>query len=366
MTEVLTRIAIGAARQLQQRPADAGTGRRRTRHNASTVDGDAGAHNHDIAARDNGGWECKRCRGFAASQAGLRILRKKPCIDVETGQIHGTHFISITGGITWCRSCGCFTSRWPRELRAPCRGFPASEAQSNVKRRLERGLAPTTASYLYDIMEAERRKSDEPARGFEEEGRGPRGARRRGVSQPVGRYLRLPGGPLARDQSEATSREILSYSAAAVGAPSSSSTTPSAGRGSDRQDDGTPARRHRVHDHTGDVEDPAGGTIPSAAAATTHVHQNSAKRRIRGKSAPPPSSHSPHHVQSGVVLPRGSPWCSPMSAAGWTRRLSCSSSAGTAACHRCSGPTRATCKGCHRRLCMRCARAASQCIPSAP
>ncbi len=369
MTEVLKRVAIGAARQLRQRPAEAGTSRRKTRCNVSAGDGDADVLNHDIVARVNGGWECKSCKGFAASQAGLRTLRKKPCVDVETGQIHGTHLINVTGGITWCGRCGCYTSRWPRELRAPCRGFPASEAQSNVKRRLEKGLAPTTASYLNDIMEAEKRYPGGPDHGGEEEARGQRGSRRRGVSQTVGRYLRLPGGPLARDQPVTISRDPQGYSAAAAEASSSTSSAsviPSAARCSGSLFAGVSAHSFGLHDHAGEFGGRAGGNVPSDIAATAHFHHDTMRRRIRGKSAPPLALHSPHHAQSGVDLPRGSPWCSPPSGVGWTRRLHCSSSAGAAACHRCSGPTRATCKGCHRNLCMRCARAATQCMPMSP
>ncbi len=366
MTEVLTRIALGAALQLQRRPADAGAGRRKVGRGAATVADGADAHRHNVVARTNGGWECTLCKGFAASQAGLRILQKKPCIDVATEQIHSTHSITVTGGITWCRSCGCYTSRWPRELRAPCRGFPASEAQGNVKRRLERGLAPTTASYLHNIMEEERMGADGPAQGAAAEGGGLRGARRRGGSVPVGRYLRLPGGPLARDQPDTFHRGVVAGAAAAAAASSPTpATSPLDHDAGGHVDDSSP-RRSRPRSRASEDGGQAVGTTSSADAATPSAHRGLVRRRIRGKSAPPPLFPSPHRVQSSLGPPRGSPWCIPVSAAGWTRRLSCSPTAGTAGCHRCGRLTRTTCRGCNQRLCMWCARAAFQCTPTAP
>ncbi len=203
INEVLIRLAVAAAWHIKHRIVlTTKAVKRHLQRDAGNEMTDGGSGLHDVRARTNGGWECSRCRGFAASKAGLRILTKRRCLDVQDEQVHSSHVIAFTNGITWCRVCGCFTSRWPRELRAPCQGYLASPAQANVRRRLECGLLPTTAAYLHVVAEThEREAQDHRQDGEGGERRGPKSGRQRagqGRIPYVGRYLRLPGGPLAR------------------------------------------------------------------------------------------------------------------------------------------------------------------------
>ncbi len=192
--EVLKRVAIGAAWQLRNGTAAIVTKQKRRRAKAQGHSS-AGekAHEHDVHARQGGGWECRRCKGYAVSRAGMRNLATRPCMEVEREQVHPTHMLSRTNGIIWCQRCGCYTSRWPRELQAHCKGKPASVAQHNVRRRLELGLPPTTASYLDDAM-VQTPQAYATEDGFEATAPAHGRANIRARSSLVGLYLRLPGG----------------------------------------------------------------------------------------------------------------------------------------------------------------------------
>ncbi len=187
---MLKHLAVSAAWQLKHGAA-ANVIKRKNRTRMMTEANAVNGQQHVIRPRVDGGWECSVCKGFAVSKQGLRNLHRKECRDVETSQVHPSHTMSRLHGILWCMRCGCYTSRWPRELRVPCRGKPASEAQQNVRASLEKGLPPTTAGYLNNAMNT--------SAGMSRSGEGGvGGASRRGQSAPVGLYLRLPGGPLAR------------------------------------------------------------------------------------------------------------------------------------------------------------------------
>ncbi len=256
--------------------------------------------------------------------------------------MHPSHLTERCRGIIWCRKCGCYTSRWPRELRAPCKERPASEAQYNCRRRLEKGLAPTTAAYLEDAMDADTvNVTRGPMKSQGKERHNQHGLMSGGRNATVGLYLRLPGGPLARRHAETS----LGYESAAP--PQS---IPSHHAHRDAHHD--PA--HAV-DAAREVADDAranvyGSQIAQAASRPTRY-------RIRGKSSPPGAAGE----NSGVAHRSSGHWCQLASGHGWTRRLNAQSTAGFANCHVCGGSTRMTCNGCHRRLCMGCAKFAIAC-----
>ncbi len=195
--DILVNIATAAAWNLKHRPTALAKVRKQRRPQGVPAQADGV---HDLRERATGGWECRKCRGFALSRAGRRQLRSRPCLDVRTEQIHASHVVRQGQGVLWCSRCGCYTTRWPRELRRQCAGRPSSEAQANVLHRLMRGPGPTTASYLDDVRDEEER--DSRANGSRVDGATP--ARRSGdggprpASAPCGRYLRLRGGPLYR------------------------------------------------------------------------------------------------------------------------------------------------------------------------
>ncbi len=191
--EILKRIAFTAAWSLKKRPQET-TGRTPRPKKPPVVPGQGG---HTIAARRLGGWECTLCKRLVLSKTGLRDLRSSTCSGAPggrdgNGSIHGTHQMEVTRGVHWCRKCGAYTTRWPRVLRRSCRGAPNSEAQANVKRRLSAGLTPTTAHYLGEAEDMPRHAANEwtpppPA-----------------AQNSCGKYMRLPGGPLAHTRPSTT------------------------------------------------------------------------------------------------------------------------------------------------------------------
>ncbi len=407
--EVIRRVAIGAAWQLKHGAAanedKKKKGKKSQRARGAEGEGseDPGRR-HEVRPRQQGGWECLRCRGFAVSKSGIKALWKRPCCEVVVEQIHRTHMMASLRGILWCRRCGCFTSRWPRELRLECHGRPASVAQANVRRRLEQGLAPTTAIYLEDAMEPRRAVNRERDKDTT-----------RSSSTPVGRYLRLPGGPLARRPAAVAAAPSPAQDAAHDGGFD-------AGHGDDggnsgdhgitsnarggyrgincvRGDPGDaaaacrpfpaavaaaelePAAR-RLDQDAGEegsilpacaeqegarslagstaliaANVPAGGVQSNPAVNEREARLVTAvvpRRRIRGKSSPP-SIAAPPAIRS-------SSWCSPSASAGWSRRLHGHQSAGKARCHACGTLTSLKCRGCNLRLCLSCAGQAKWCI----
>ncbi len=189
----LRRLAVAAAWAMRRRP---GMEKRRVTKRTK-INSQPSRSPHELIPRGGNGWECTQCRAYAADGKGRRRLEKKECPGKPPQDIHPSHRLRTTGLVVWCESCGCFSARWPRELRKVCYGQPRSEAQSNVRRRLLAGAAPTTAAYLEDALEVNRRRHSGAALSTSTV-RGGRGREGRASSNPpvVGLYLRKPGGPL--------------------------------------------------------------------------------------------------------------------------------------------------------------------------
>ncbi len=332
MVMLLKRIAIGAAGQLQH--GAAANVKKRTHRKLKVGYEGALEHGHEIQPRRGGGWECVSCKGFAISKIGLRKLMNSTCRDVESEQVHGSHYMARLHGVVWCTRCGAFTTRWPRLRRAVCLGSPSSDAQANVKRRLERGLPPTTATYLKEAMD----ETVGSARG------GGTTTTRRTRSAPVGRYLRLPGGPLHRPARHHDISDEGDGDGDAVHGevPVSMVTQTSLGD-----------RVRCVGMEDANVN--GGGIIPEMGRAAAATASGSGRRRIRGKSTPTAVMASTMALD---LLP-----CRPAVEAGWTRRLKGGRTSGSAQCHLCGHSTAMSCRGCEKQLCLRCARSAKWCSP---
>ncbi len=406
VAEILTRIGITAAWNLKVRSA---VMRKLPRKQTTSRAADA-ANPHDIRPRLTGGWDCRRCRGWACGKAGLRALRARPCLEVVSEQVHPSHVMNLDHGVSWCSNCGCYTTRWPRELRRECKGRPSGEAQSNVLRRLTSGLPPTTAAYFERV----RQEDAEDALAPEGQTAWPR--RSRGPPKPpehksLGRYLRLPGGPLHRPRppggSDSHSRDDdhpadIAHHQGADGLPDATivDRPPTAADSSSciGQSMGIPIGLYPISETVSDKIDIAGGdnedvhdaaipgSIPGpsqaprcSASATRRssssgmagtfrlgsaaesqqrpraAASSSPRRRIRGK-RPCPSPPT----SSIAVASHPTNWCSPRMADSWSNRVA---HVGLRSpCGRCGELSKLRCRGCDSAICIACARNRLHCV----
>ncbi len=354
--QIIIRVAKGAGAAFERWP--------QTHKGSGLIGADLVEDGHQIPPEErhllrrahDGGVECIVCRRTARGDAGKRLLEKEACAGEIGHRIHSTHVIRETNGVTWCVRCGCFTSRWPRALLAECRGRPNSVAQKNVLRRLQNGLPPTTAEYLHVVAQhegcpggayahaAETSWRESPAAaptfsstatsGLASDG----GGRRKPLDAkpPVGRYLRLRGGPLHQ--------------------PSLSASTGAAADAA--------ASHHQRALHA---------TIPPG------VDQR-VRRRLRGKQPPLAAvssvpgqndlvdvggdvhSYSPSlnaeqaDTQSLHVDPPRRNYCEPQQGEPWASRVRIPREPVNLACMSCMASTRIRCRGCEGPVCLVCAR----------
>jgi hypothetical protein len=106
---------------------------------------------HIIRCDGEGRFVCVICRRLAYTAAGARRMAVTICGGAIGNAVHQSHNISRSHGLVWCRCCGAFSSRWPRQLTLACPRRPRSEAQRNVLRRLMQGMTPTTATYFDEV-----------------------------------------------------------------------------------------------------------------------------------------------------------------------------------------------------------------------
>ncbi len=109
---------------------------------------------HVIRRSPAGHFECVICRRVAYTALGARRMSGSTCPGAIHQAIHQSHRLCLSQGLTWCRACAAFCSRWPRQLLRECPGKPRSVAQRTVLKRLMAGLTPTTAHYLVDVARA--------------------------------------------------------------------------------------------------------------------------------------------------------------------------------------------------------------------
>ncbi len=224
--------------------------------------------------------------------------------------IHRTRYAARQALSGVCQG-GAYATRQPRRLAESCSRRPATEAQRNVLRRLTAGQPPTTAAYLEEVAAANggvRGSAESHAdilawrRGADVIGpmgralnrdRGRSGHHCRDATPPTGVYARLKGGSLYR---------------------------------------GPPAETPAV-----------------AEDADAHVVRDA---RLKRDKLEHPSVEGPRvgDVRGATTL------CMPSSGTGWSRRLRVGTTPCAQACNACAHPTRSTCRGCGRGICVNCAR----------
>ncbi len=141
-------------------------------HRGPKANGGQDGSAHHIVTIAPGRWRCSVCRREAWAPRVLQRLRKSACQGHIANSCHGSHQLDVVKGILWCRRCGAYTTRQPRALRRQCPGCPMSEAARNVRARLARGMAPTTAHYLKAASIADWTPYAAPAKDDIVEGRG--------------------------------------------------------------------------------------------------------------------------------------------------------------------------------------------------
>ncbi len=256
---------------------------------------------HVFRQREDGTTECQICRRMAGGRKGLSKLWKSQCQGDISTKFHQSHDTLYSDGIWWCRLCGAFSARWPRQLLLQCSGYPRSEAQKNVLNRLRSGRPPTTAAYLDGVREMERSTSTGPASGrrsFQSSLHGP---------ASTGRYLRLGGGPLHRCTDGAAS----------------------AAAGGDDGADHHPQAAHRLR------------------PTVTSPNDDGQRAQIR--------DGSQDQVGGAGSL------CQPARAEGWAARIRGAPFRCKGSCSACAAATATRCRQCARPLCMTCAKGALHC-----
>ncbi len=359
---------------------------------------------HLLAARGPAAWECTRCRLWARGMQGRRAILRDHCKGPIEAQAHPTHRTRQDGGVVWCTRCGAYASRLARNLLRPCVGRPSTEAQRNVWRRLQRGMAPTTAAYLADDRTLNRQQGrpqpDEDLETHIAANRARARSRREHAALGLdhigysGKYLRLPGGPLHRDEhlgenSAATQPMPQNGTAQTLAPPTETAAPVTASPPSSSCLSATPTRtsaatqtRRRLSTKTPPPSSPTNLTeddVPMTDTDGIGITGTSRVCSALATSAPSTSSNDRGGVspeaRSGAEpalfsSTRQTPSiCTPGAADPWTRRIS---SAGTpvptiaSACSICGAPCRTTCRGCRRRVCTHCAMMRRQCIVTSP
>ena len=100
-----------------------------------------------------GGQMCNVCRLFARTSKARGALRFAPCRGSIASRSHATHDLRYSCGVTWCYSCAAYATARPQCLKFPCPRGPPSKTRADIKKRLRRGLLPTSAAYLDFVSE---------------------------------------------------------------------------------------------------------------------------------------------------------------------------------------------------------------------
>ncbi len=318
---------------------------------------------HAVAPRAGGGVQCIVCRLCSWSGAGRRWLRQKPCRGELASQIHPSHVLRSTGEMFWCSTCGAYTSRMPRRLLRPCCGGPRSEAQRNVRRRLLVGLPPTTSALHAAVCRA---KGDSDGN--------------RDIMYPplIPRVVRMPIAISSRAVHDVDGYSIDDGGGGNERGTRAQSQPPQPGNVSDAVPPSFYAqrelrRRRRAGSPSG-ICGPAGGLhedeayadegrVHARANEESHMETRSSSNphasprvrlRVTGKQ-PPRSASQEDSIVTAAKL------CKPLPSASWSTRLRAAPVHVPAPCHLCGGLTRTLCKGCHRRVCLTCARTRREC-----
>ncbi len=320
-TTAVARTAMGAAWAYRHWPENCGP--KAAQENRQRTGNDTPPEGKHLLYRGEGNrLECRACRKYAISTRGMANMLAERCKGSTLNQVHHSHNIRMSAGVTWCTRCGAFATRMPRLLAKECNQRPCTEPQKKVLRRLMMNMPPTTAPYLTSVAVdsggvsgADNSHADEVAwrRGAPV---AHLSASTAGCSTttsatiattstmamarvPTGRYARLPGGHLHHAAAQATGESVSG--------------------------DATCVSEHRRPLH------------PPAGGAEDHGAQINRRENI----------------------------CEPAADAAWSRRLHARHTVCAKACGICGTPTRTLCRGCTRPLCMNCARKRTACATTA-
>ncbi len=313
---------------------------------------------HLVKRRPEGGYICEVCRLCCWSESGKRWLRSKACRGAFAEQIHSSHVIRHSMGVSWCQRCGAYAVRMPRTLRERCPGAPRSEAQRNVRRRLFMGLPPTTSSLHVRLA----------ARAREEQVGHDGGARIDDVADdhvPRGDGGERIGGEDDRTLRAVDAAEVADRALPPIGVPHVH-----------RHPVADPSRyrvleqrlRSRASYATAEAESLTTAatvvTAPAAAAPSAppragdpppDSHRVQPTRRLREKT----SARAISADAARRELQRQ--WCWPAAGQPWASRLRASGPGRNTACSLCERQCATSCKGCSSAVCTACAMGRQHC-----
>ncbi len=150
---MLSRAAMAAAWAMRHWPDGDGGSKRPKGHKTRTEANPTAVGDHVVRPRPRGGLQCIKCKIHAATPSSLRSMRQMRCRGDLAAQCHNTHQLKALESIVYCRNCGAYATKRPTALKRECRRMPPTEARRNVLRRLRQGLLPTTAKYLWELIE---------------------------------------------------------------------------------------------------------------------------------------------------------------------------------------------------------------------
>ncbi len=377
---LLSRAAMAAAWAMRHWPEGDGGNRRpkglkkRTEANTTAV-GD-----HIVRPRPRGGLQCIKCKMHAATPSSLRSMRQMRCRGDLSTQCHPTHLLKAFESIVYCRNCGAYATKRPTALKRECRRVPPTEARRNVLRRLRQGLLPTTARYLWELVEEHGAVQATSLGGSR--GAGTSGTNGLGTASSRDSCGQPPPTP-SYDVNGATEQPCSGHAAVPVPPHHHASLHPSP--------------RHRVdvaHDCRPEVAMQAASMVQEPVAA-----EMPPASRIGGVARPPvgqaaaivAQSGSPSTLDAASATSGGCdarplqrcaagggegaetaledlrrPWCT-MSGkldGPWTSRVKLLLHAFGGNCNRCGAASKTVCQGCGLGICITCARSRATCARS--
>ncbi len=376
---IIDRVGVAAALAIRGRP----NLRRRRVGLRDPVTQDAKSTRHLFRRRANGGWECGRCHAYWNCDRARRRAERTQCSGDIQRRVHHSHDVHTVNGVLWCSRCGCYATRWPRKLRLQCSARPMSEAQQNVKRRLQRAQLPTTAEYL--ATETGFAESTDHA------GHGTASGATQTDGKPSGRYLRLVGGPLyrapGRPRAHSVSPEAIRHGQHHLHHHRPDHVHPDHGRavsdgemvmgldteapagtdGGGERLPSNPPRDGQPREERDFQEGPRDHTTLMSRSGSQGYEEvaSGRRRRIWTKSKPEGASagsEQPVSAERGPVEElQAEPKCSLLAGGSWAARLSACATSSHSECNACGARTRTRCRGCRRPLCIVCARYSAMC-----
>ncbi len=377
---MISRAAMAAAWAMRHWPdGDGGTrrpkGHRKRADIDPTVIGD-----HLVRPRPRGGLQCIKCRLHAATPSSLRSMRHMRCRGDLAAQCHRTHHLKALETIVFCRNCGAYATKRPTALKRECRRMPPTEARRNVLRRLRQGLLPTTAKYLWELVEEHNAAratalSHTRVAGADEVDRNGAAGPQGNPEQPPPPHVYISaeeaappreGHAAAPDPRHHPAATLPSLHRRAIGAhdllPEVASRSTSSGQGH------TAGTSLCTRGAVGVARHPEG----QAAAGTSHSAEpapsctdsmTSGRGGHRASDQPEAGNGEAADAASALV---GRTWCTYRGDLDgpWTSRIKLQVYAHGGRCNCCGAASRTICQGCGSGICVTCARTRATCTRS--